>query len=83
MSVPAASTLGSLVEWALLMTSLRSSTRHASLIAGEEEEEEEEEEESNGEKKSTYEQVYNNLYLVTNASSLKLVHTKTPIMCII
>ena len=68
MSVPAASTLGSLVEWALLMTSLRSSTRHASLIAGEEEEEEEkeekeeeeeeeEEEESNGEKKSTYEQV--------------------------
>ena len=57
MSVPAASTLGSLVEWDLLMTSLRSSTRHASLIAGEEEkeeeEEEEEEEESNGEKKST------------------------------
>ena len=44
-SVPAASTLGSLVEWALLMTSLRSSTRHASLIAGEEEKEEEEEEE--------------------------------------
>ena len=35
MSGPAASTLGSLVEWAVLMTSLWSNTRQVSLIARE------------------------------------------------
>ena len=40
MSGPAASTLGSLVEWAVLMTSLWSNTRQVSLIAKRERKEE-------------------------------------------